>query len=98
MQQVEAGGELRHRQFERKIVAPVARWAIRGWAWLARRPRLYQALTAVTIGLLGRLGRRSGGFRRLPLAGGWTSVRDLPAPQGETFQRAYARRRGGPGA
>ena len=24
-------------------------------------------------------------FRRLPLAGGWTSARDMPAPEGGTF-------------
>ena len=43
---------------------------------------------------LGRLGRRRGRFRSLPLAGGWTDTRDLPAPQGDTFQQAWQRRRG----
>jgi L-lactate dehydrogenase complex protein LldF len=28
---------------------------------------------------------------RLPLMQAWTSVRDLPAPQGKTFQQLYAR-------
>ena len=31
-----------------------------------------------------------GRFRRLPLAGGWTVSRDLPAPEGRTFQAQMA--------
>jgi L-lactate dehydrogenase complex protein LldF len=31
------------------------------------------------------LGARRGFLRRLPLAGGWTAVRDLPVPEGGTF-------------
>ena len=41
--------------------------------------------------LLGRLGRRAGRFRRLPLAGGWTGSRDLPAPQGADLPGPVAR-------
>ena len=61
--------------------------------FVARRPALYRPLTGAAMGVMGWLGRRRGAFRRLPLAGGWTSVRDLPAPEGETFQRAWRRRR-----
>ena len=35
-----------------------------------------------------------GGLRWLPLAGGWTNTRDLPAPQGGTFQQAWKARKG----
>ena len=31
-------------------------------------------------------------LRRLPLAGGWTRARDLPAPGGQTFMSAWRRR------
>jgi L-lactate dehydrogenase complex protein LldF len=41
---------------------------------------------------LGLLGRRKGRFRALPLAGGWTKHRDLPAPAGKTFQALWAER------
>ena len=47
--------------------------------------------------LLGRLGRARGGFKRLPLAGGWTATRDMPAPQGATFHALWAARRRAPG-
>jgi L-lactate dehydrogenase complex protein LldF len=40
---------------------------------------------------LGWLGRQRGRFASLPLAGGWTGGRDLPAPEGETFFARYAR-------
>jgi L-lactate dehydrogenase complex protein LldF len=32
----------------------------------------------------------------LPFASAWTATRDLPAPQGETFQRAWRRHRRAP--
>ncbi len=37
------------------------------------------------------MGRRRGRFTSLPMAGGWTGGRDLPAPEGETFFARYAR-------
>ena len=49
------------------------------------------AAKARVPGLFGR--RRQGRLRRLPLAGGWTGTRDLPAPAGETFMTAWAKRR-----
>jgi L-lactate dehydrogenase complex protein LldF len=42
------------------------------------------------MGLLGWMGRKRGAFTALPLAGGWTGGRDLPAPEGPTFLAAYA--------
>jgi len=42
---------------------------------------------------LAATGRRSGAFRSLPLAGGWTLTRDLPAPEGGTFQAQWRARR-----
>jgi L-lactate dehydrogenase complex protein LldF len=42
---------------------------------------------------LALLGRRSGRFNSLPLAGGWTNFRDFPAPQGGTFQARWAKER-----
>ena len=58
-------------------------------AWLAGHPGLYQALTAIGIPLLYLLGRKRGRFSRLPMADGWTSQRDFPAPQKKTFMQLY---------
>jgi L-lactate dehydrogenase complex protein LldF len=86
--------EIRRQQFETGLTPAPVRWALRGWAWVARRAPLYHALMRLGIPLLSRLGRRRGALRRLPLAGGWTGTRDLPAPQGGTFQQAWKSRRG----
>jgi L-lactate dehydrogenase complex protein LldF len=61
------------------------------WGWFARRPAAYRLAARVGAAVLGRLGRRRGGFRWLPFAGSWTGQRDLPAPEGETFFVRYAR-------
>ena len=34
-------------------------------------------------------------IRRLPLVGGWTRHRDMPAPQGRTFQQLWAEHKAG---
>ncbi len=39
---------------------------------------------------LGLMGRRRGRFTRLPMAGGWTSGREMPAPEGNTFFARFA--------
>ena len=77
--------ELRRREFENRLTPPRVRWGLAAWSALAKRPKLYHALTALGVRVLGALGRKRGRFRYLPLAKGWTSVRDMPAPQGRTF-------------
>lgn len=86
--------QLRQRQFEAKKAKPALRWGLGGWAALACRPALYQWATRLGVAVLGRLGRRRGRFQRLLLAGGWTAGRDLPAPQGRTFQAQWSARGG----
>jgi L-lactate dehydrogenase complex protein LldF len=81
----------RERAFERHLTPGAARTNLGLWAFFARRPALYRLATrAATLGL-GWMGRRTGRFSRLPLAGGWTDGRDLPAPEGDTFFARYAR-------
>ncbi|MHA1572012.1 MAG: LutB/LldF family L-lactate oxidation iron-sulfur protein [Alphaproteobacteria bacterium] len=81
----------RQKEFEEGLVKARARWGLKMWAWLARHPRLYHRLLGPAMTVLAAIGRRSGGFRWLPLAGGWTAGRDLPAPEGGTFQDQWAR-------
>ena len=96
-------GMMRHwreRAFERHLMPTAARSNLAVWGFFARRPGLYRLATRAASVTLGWLGRKRGRFARLPLAGGWTAGRDLPAPEGDTFFARYARaqrnsRRGG---
>ncbi|HYZ33246.1 MAG TPA: lactate utilization protein B [Crenalkalicoccus sp.] len=83
----------REREFERHLTPATIRRGLGLWAWFARRPGAYRLATRAAMAALGLLGRRRGAFRSLPLAGGWTRGRDLPAPEGPTFMAQYARAR-----
>jgi len=80
----------REREFERHLSPQGIRTNLALWAWFARRPAAYRLATRLGIGALSMLARGKGAFRRLPLAGGWTAGRDLPAPEpGGTFMARY---------
>ena len=68
-----------------------ARWRCKTWAWFARRPALYGVATRIGVRALRMLADRNGMIRKLPLGGGWTDERDMPAPAGRTFRELYAR-------
>jgi L-lactate dehydrogenase complex protein LldF len=84
--------DLRHDETRQKLSSSRWRLGIRLHGWLARHPALYHTVTGLGIFALHLLGRRKGSFARLPLAAGWTSQRDFPAPQGRTFMHQYAAR------
>ncbi len=71
-----------------------ARAALRAWAFFARRPGLYRLATGIGIRLFAALAGRRGRVSWLPLAAGWTRHRDLPAPEGRTFQQLWSREGG----
>jgi L-lactate dehydrogenase complex protein LldF len=79
----------REREFERGLNPAVQRSGLKFWAAFARRPALYRLATSLAIPVLGALGRAKGRFSRLPLAGGWTKHRELPAPEGRTFMQQW---------
>jgi L-lactate dehydrogenase complex protein LldF len=85
----------RQRQFEGNQASAASRYGLKAWAFLARRPALYRLAVGPGVAVLGALGRRRGRFRRLPLAGGWTASRDLPAPEGRTFLALWRKRPAG---
>ncbi|MFQ5936945.1 MAG: LutB/LldF family L-lactate oxidation iron-sulfur protein [Acidiferrobacterales bacterium] len=87
--------DLRMREYQERLTPPRVRLGLHTWAFLAKRPWLYRRVTSAAIRLLGVLGRKRGRFRYLPLARGWTRVRDMPAPEGRTFQSALRRSRKG---
>ena len=49
-------------------------------------------MTSLIMPVLARCGRGKGAFKWLPLASGWTASRDLPSPEGRTFQAQWKRR------
>jgi L-lactate dehydrogenase complex protein LldF len=62
------------------------------WAFFARRPALYRAVTGIAARVLKAIGGK-GHIPALPLPRGWFAVRDLPAPQGRTFHEMWKAKR-----
>jgi L-lactate dehydrogenase complex protein LldF len=85
-------GMMRHwreKEFERALSPATQRFGIRVWAFFAKRPALYRLATRIAMRALGNFAGTDGRFRSLPLAGGWTRHRDMPAPTGRTFMDLY---------
>jgi L-lactate dehydrogenase complex protein LldF len=81
----------RNRAFQRGKPGGLQRLGLAIWAMLAKRPGLYRVAMRVGIGALKILAGKRGAFTSMIGAGGWTKARDLPAPQGGTFQDRYRR-------
>jgi L-lactate dehydrogenase complex protein LldF len=80
---------MRMRQFELRLPPFWQRRLLAVWAWFAGRPRLYRHLNRVAragLALLQRIG-----IRRPPLAGAWSSSRELPRPERITFVDTWQR-------
>jgi len=82
---------LREKQLTGGLRPWLERAALRLWAWVAMRPRIYALATQVAVRYLKWLARGEDGIRHLTLAPEWTRGRDFPAPSGETFRELYAR-------
>ena len=82
------------RSFERHLTPAVARSGLAFWAIFAKRPRLYRLCTSIAMRLMALAAGEKGLFASLPFAKGWTQQRDLPAPQGRTFQEQWQKARG----
>lgn len=84
------------RHWRQVALAEPASWRdrtlLRVWALLALRPRAYALAARMLARTLRLMGHTSGRLRTLPFAGRWTRHRDLPAPQGATFQQLWTRR------
>ena len=85
----------REREFERHLAPAPVRYGLGFWAFFAARPRLYSIMTSLAIRALALAGKRKGRFAWLPFASGWTKWRDMPAPQGATFQSQWKKSRKG---
>ena len=87
--------KLREEEFRRELRPWSERFGLRAWSWLASRPSLFALATRIGARALKVLGGRERLIHRLPLGGGWTDGRDMPAPAGRTFRDLYARRGSG---
>lgn len=85
--------EHRRKHWDRGLPTRSEKLATALWAFTARRPTLYRVGSAVAVRLLSLFGKR-GRLRSVPLAGGWTGSRDLPAPTGKTFMQAWKAQQG----
>jgi L-lactate dehydrogenase complex protein LldF len=82
----------REREFSKRLSPVTQRWGLALWAFAAQRPALYRRLSALAARSLGFFGAARGRFRSLPLASGWTDMRDMPAPEGKSFMTLWAER------
>jgi L-lactate dehydrogenase complex protein LldF len=82
----------REREFERGLNPATQRYGLKIWAAFAKRPRLYDFAVSMAIPLLALFGGRKKRFSFLPLAGGWTRHRELPAPERRTFMQQWRER------
>ena len=81
--------KLREHAFEGGLRPWYERLGLAVWSWVAQRPALYAMGSRIGVRVLKMMGGRSGLIHRLPLAGGWTQGRDMPAPAGRTFRDLY---------
>lgn len=80
----------REQQFNSRSVSPLAKFILKSWAWLARKPRLYRLCMDISMSLMKLVAGSKGRFSSLPFAANWTDTRDFPAPQGKTFISQYS--------
>ena len=79
----------RETQHQQQASPAIGRMAIGGWAWLARHPRLYKLGSSIAIKAMSLMAGNKGRLKSLPVGRGWTLWRDLPAPQGSSFQQQW---------
>ena len=85
--------KLREKQVEKHLRPWMERIALKGWAWVASKPKLYALGTWFGVRYLNWLADGSDRIRVLGTAPEWTLGRDFPAPEGKTFRELYAARK-----
>ena len=84
--------KLREKQVEQRLRPLGERLALKAWAWVASKPKLYALGTRIGVRYLDWLAGGGKAIRVLGVVPAWTEGRDFPAPEGKTFRELYARR------
>ena len=77
--------ELRHRQSQAGLRPRAETRALQAWRFVAERPRLYRAANRLAARAMKAAGGNRGRIASLPFGEAWSGLRDLPAPEGQTF-------------
>lgn len=80
----------REQEYERHLNPATQRWGLKGWAFLATRPKLYHWVMKLSMAAMKHLAPKTSLMQKLPMTGAWTKHRELAAPQGKTFQDLWA--------
>jgi len=83
----------RAQEYARGLAPKSAVFGLSLWAFAAKRPWLYRIGARMAARVLKRRARNGGFVRALPVMRGWFAVRDLPAPQGQTFHEMWHAKR-----
>ena len=81
--------KLREKAFETGLRPWYERTGLALWSWTARHPAIYGFGTKLAVRAMKAWGGHDGMIHKLPIGGGWTEGRDLPAPEGRTFRELY---------
>ena len=77
--------ELRHRQSQAGLRPALETRALQAWRFVAERPTLYRAANRLAARALKAAAGNRGRLASLPFGEAWSGLRDLPAPEGQTF-------------
>ena len=79
----------RNEEWEKGMPILRTKIALSVWKYAVLRPHLYKRVINLFIWLLCLFGGKKGSLKSLPLAKGWTSVREFPLPEGKSFQSLW---------
>ncbi|PWQ95147.1 lactate utilization protein B [Leucothrix arctica] len=83
---------LRAKSWSKKYEPITNRFVVSAYAMLASRPKLFQLSSSMGVVMM-KLFSRKGWIQSMPFTSGWTSNRDLIAPESKTFMQQYKKQR-----
>lgn len=89
--------QLRAKQRRENATGVVQKSLLKGFSWAASKPQYYRWGTGLGVALMKSLSGRKGRLKNLPGAKGWMQFRDLPAPEGDTFQARWRKQKNSQG-